>query len=119
MLMIIYCYNKCSTCKKALKFLDDNNIKYELIDIKECNPNIDILKEIKNKANVDINKLFNTSGLIYKELELSKKLSNLTDDEKYNLLASNGMLVKRPILIENDFALLGFKEEIWKKKLGL
>ena len=113
----VYCYSKCSTCKKALKFLDDNNIKYELIDIKENNPDEKVLKAIKAKANVSFNKMFNTSGLLYREYELSKKLPNMTDDEMLKLLASNGMLVKRPILIADDFALLGFKEDIWKKTL--
>ena len=112
----VYCYEKCSTCKKALKFLNDNNIKYELIDIKENNPDESILKEIKNKANVSFNKMFNTSGLLYREYELSKKLANMTDDEMLKLLASNGMLVKRPILIGDDFALIGFKEDEWMKK---
>ena len=112
----VYCYEKCSTCKKALKFLNDNNIKYELIDIKGNNPDESILKEIKNKANVSFNKMFNTSGLLYREYELSKKLANMTDDEMLKLLASNGMLVKRPILIGDDFALIGFKEDEWMKK---
>ncbi len=112
----VYCYEKCSTCKKTLKFLNDNNIKYELIDIKENNPDESILKEIKNKANVSFNKMFNTSGLLYREYELSKKLANMTDDEMLKLLASNGMLVKRPILIGDDFALIGFKEDEWMKK---
>ena len=110
----VYCYNRCSTCKKALKYLDDNNIKYELIDIKENNPNVDELKEIHNKSKKELKKLFNTSGLLYKEYELSKKLPNMTEDEMYLLLASNGMLVKRPILISDDFALIGFKEDEWK-----
>ncbi len=112
----VYCYDKCSTCKKALKFLDSNNIKYELIDIKVNNPDEEVLKGIKNKANTSFNKMFNTSGLLYREYELSKKLPNMTDDEMLKLLASNGMLVKRPILIGEDFALLGFKEDKWIEK---
>ena len=110
----VYCYSRCSTCKKALKYLEDNNIKYELIDIKENNPNVDILKEIHTKSKKELKKLFNTSGILYKEYELSKKLPNMTEDEMYLLLASNGMLVKRPILISDDFALIGFKEDEWK-----
>ena len=111
----VYCYNKCSTCQKALKFLNDNNIKYELVDIKENNPDVLELKEIHKKSNKELKKLFNTSGLLYKEFELSKKIPNMTDDEMYNLLASNGMLVKRPILIAEDFALIGFKEDEWNR----
>jgi len=110
----VYCYNKCSTCQKALKFLNENNIKYELIDIKENNPNKEILKEIHNKSKKELKKLFNTSGLLYKEYELSKKIPNMTEDEMYELLSSNGMLVKRPILIADDFSLIGFKEDEWK-----
>ena len=111
----VYCYSKCTTCQKALKFLNENNIKYELIDIKENNPNKEVLKEIHNKSNKELKKLFNTSGLLYKEYELSKKIPNMTEDEMYELLSSNGMLVKRPILISDDFSLIGFKEEEWKK----
>ncbi len=111
----VYCYSKCSTCKKALKYLDDNNIKYELIDIKENNPDKDTLKDIHNKSNKELKKLFNTSGLLYKEYELSKKLPNMTEDEMYEILSSNGMLVKRPILIADDFSLIGFKEAEWEK----
>ena len=110
----VYCYNKCSTCAKALKFLNENNIKYELIDIKENNPDKETLKEIHNKSNKELKKLFNTSGLLYKEYELSKKIPNMTEDEMLDILASNGMLVKRPILISDDFSLIGFKEEEWK-----
>ena len=115
----IYCYNRCSTCQKALKFLDDNNIKYNLIDIKENNPNLDQIKELHLKSNLDIKKLFNTSGLLYKELELSKKLNEMTLDKKHELLASNGMLVKRPILITDYNVLFGFKIDEWKKVLGI
>ena len=111
----VYCYNKCTTCQKALKFLNENNIKYEFIDIKENNPNKEILKEIHLKSKKELKKLFNTSGLLYKEYELSKKIPNMTEDEMYELLSSNGMLVKRPILIGDDFSLIGFKEEEWKK----
>ena len=110
----VYCYSKCSTCQKALKYLNDNNIKYELIDIKENNPDINTLKEIHNKSKKELKKLFNTSGLLYKEYELSKKIPNMTEDEMYELLSSNGMLVKRPILISDDFSLIGFKEDEWK-----
>jgi arsenate reductase len=115
----IYCYNRCSTCQKALKFLDENNIKYDLIDIKENNPDLNQIKELHQKSSLDIKKLFNTSGLLYKELELSKKLNEMTLDKKYELLASNGMLVKRPILITDNNVLFGFKIDEWKKVLGI
>lgn len=115
----IYCYNRCSTCQKALKFLDENNIKYDLIDIKENNPDLNLIKDLHQKSSLDIKKLFNTSGLLYKELELSKKLNDMTLDKKYELLASSGMLVKRPILIKDNNVLFGFKIDEWKKLLGI
>ncbi len=111
-----YCYPKCSTCQKALKFLNENNIDYELIDIKLNNPKEEILKEVKEKGNLEYSKMFNTSGLLYRSLELSKKIKNMTDDEMLKLLSSDGMLVKRPILIGDNFSLIGFKIEDWKKK---
>jgi arsenate reductase len=110
-------YPKCTTCKKALKYLNDHNIKYEDINIKENNPNSKELKEYIKKSNKDINKFFNTSGLKYKELNLKDKLKTMTDEEKIELLSTDGMLVKRPLLINNDIVLVGFKEEEWEKIL--
>ena len=111
-------YSKCSTCKKAKKFLIDNNIAFDDREIKE---NIPTYKEINNwikKYNIDINKLFNTSGLVYKSLNLKDKIKTMSDDEKIKLLSSNGMLIKRPLLINNNYMLIGFKENIWKEYLN-
>ena len=113
--MKIYQYPKCTTCKKALKYLDDRNKKYENINIKENNPNKKELKEYIKTSGKEINKFFNTSGLKYKELNLKEKLKTMSDEEKLDLLASDGMLVKRPILVNDNTVLVGFKEEEWAK----
>lgn len=117
--MKFYCYNKCSTCKKAKKYLDDNNIKYEYIEIKENPPKFEEIKEIILKFGKDINKIFNTSGLVYRENNYKEKLKNMTVDEKLEVLSKDGMLIKRPILLSDSFALFGFKEEEYKEKLGI
>ena len=111
--MVFIEYSKCSTCKKAKKFLDDNNIDYKDRPIKEENPTYDELKSWIEKYNIDIKKLFNTSGLIYRNLNLKDKLKDMTDDEKIKILATNGMLVKRPILLTEDNIYIGFKEREW------
>ena len=111
----VYCYSKCTTCKKALKWLDDNGVKYECLDIKEQHPDRDTLKELNAKSGLPLKKFFNTSGMLYREMELSKKLPNMNDDEMLDLLASDGMLVKRPLLITDNKVLLGFKEAEWKE----
>ncbi|MCR5741027.1 MAG: arsenate reductase family protein [Gammaproteobacteria bacterium] len=111
----VYCYDRCTTCKKALKYLDDLNISYEKIDIKSNHPSEEELRSLKEKSGYELRKFFNTSGLLYKELGLAKKMNELSDDEKYKLLSSDGMLVKRPLLISDDVILLGFKEEEYKK----
>ena len=111
------CYAKCSTCMKAKKWLDENNIKYEERDIKGDNPTADELKEWIGRSNYPIKRFFNTSGIIYRELGLKDKLDNMADDEKILLLATDGMLVKRPIIVQNDIVLVGFKEEEWNKIL--
>lgn len=108
-------YPKCSTCQKAKKFLDDRGFDYLDIDIKLQNPNYELLKEIYQKSGLDIKKFFNTSGMIYREMNLKDKLENMTEDEKLNLLASNGMLVKRPIFYNDKIVLVGFKEKDWQK----
>ena len=113
--MKIYQYPKCTTCKKALKYLDDHNKKYENINIKENNPNKKELKEYIKTSGKEINKFFNTSGLKYKELNLKDKLKTMSNEEKLDLLASDGMLVKRPILVNDNTVLVGFKEEEWAK----
>lgn len=108
--MKVYCYPKCSTCKKALKFLENNNFNFELLDISKEPPSYMELEEIINKSGLDIKKFFNTSGKLYREKNLKDKLSNMTQEEKITLLSSNGMLIKRPLLINNDLVLVGFKE---------
>lgn len=113
--MKVYCYPKCSTCKKALKFLDDNNIAYELFDIKEQNPTAEQLKEWHQMSGLPLKKFFNTSGLIYKEKKLKDVLPTLSDEEQYALLATDGMLVKRPLVIGDDFVLTGFRQAEWEE----
>ena len=109
----VYCYSKCSTCKKAIKWLEDNKINHEVIDIKENHPNEKTLKELHKKSGLPLKKFFNTSGMLYREMELSKKLPDMSEAEMYKLLASDGMLVKRPLLITDKGVMPGFKEETW------
>ena len=115
MIMIkVYCYSKCSTCKKALKWLDDRGIAYEKIDLKENNPGEAELREYHTKSGLPLKRFFNTSGMIYRDMELSKKLPSMSDDEQFALLASDGMLVKRPLLVKDDTVLTGFREKEWE-----
>jgi arsenate reductase len=108
-------YSKCSTCKKAKKYLDDNNIKYIDREIKEKTPTKDEINNWLQKYKIDINKLFNTSGIIYRELQLKDKLNNLSLDEKIDLLSKKAMLIKRPLLVTKDTLLIGFKEKEWNQ----
>ena len=110
------CYPKCTTCQKAKKWLDDNQIAYELRDIKLDRPTLDELTEWHKKSGLPLKKFFNTSGLLYKSLDLKNKLPQMSEDEMLKLLATDGMLVKRPLLIGEDFVLVGFKESDWKIK---
>ncbi len=113
----VYCYSRCTTCKKALKWLDENNIAYTLIDIKTDHPDEASLRQYYALSGLPLKRFFNTSGIPYREMGLSKKLPDMSDDEQFALLASDGMLVKRPLLVGDDFALTGFKEEEWAEKL--
>ena len=113
----VYCYSKCTTCKKALKWLDDQKIGYETIDIKEDHPDEKTLRQLYQKSGLSLRKFFNTSGMLYREMELSKKLPDMSEDEMLKLLASDGMLVKRPLLITENKVLTGFKEAEWKEAL--
>jgi len=115
--MLFFCYGKCTTCKRAEKFLKDNGITYTKRDIKTENPGFNELLEIYKKADIHIDKLFNTSGQLYRQLNLKEKLKGMGDEEKLKLLSSDGMLVKRPILLAKDFALVGFSQEKWGQKL--
>ena len=108
-------YPKCSTCKKAKKWLETNNIEFEDRHIVEQVPTIEELKTWIDLSKVDLKKWFNTSGLKYKELKLKEKLQSMSDNEKIKLLASDGMLIKRPLLISNKGIFIGFKEDEWKK----
>lgn len=114
---LFICYEKCSTCKKAQKFLDNNNISYEIRAIKEQNPTVDELKQWHKISGLPLKRFFNTSGQLYRGMELSKKLPEMSEDEQYKILASDGMLVKRPLFIDGDTVLVGFKEAEWSEKL--
>ncbi len=110
-------YPKCSTCQKAKKWLVEHNIEFEDRHIVENTPNEEELEKWIKQSNKEIKKFFNTSGLKYKELNLKDKLPNMTDKEKIKLLASDGMLIKRPLLILEDVILIGFKEKEWQEYL--
>lgn len=110
-------YPKCSTCQKAKKWLDDHGVSYEDRHIKEQNPTAEELKQWHEKSGLDIRKFFNTSGLLYKEMQLKEKLPSMTLEEKYALLATDGMLVKRPVLVMETTVLTGFKESEWEAAL--
>ena len=112
--MIVLCYPRCSTCKKATDWLDKNQVKYDYRDIAKENPSAKELKAWHKQSGLPLKKFFNTSGLKYKELGLKDKLPTMTEQEMYKLLASDGMLVKRPLVVADDKVLLGFKEEDWK-----
>ncbi|WP_312614212.1 arsenate reductase family protein [Oscillibacter sp.] len=115
--MLFVCYPKCTTCQKARAFLDAKGAAYEFRDIKTENPAEDELRVWHAKSGLPLKRFFNTSGLQYKALELSKKLPSMTEDEQFRLLATDGMLVKRPILVGADFVLVGFKEPEWTGRL--
>ena len=111
-------YPKCSTCQKAKKWLTENNIDFTDRHIVEATPSAEELREYIKKSGLDIKKFFNTSGLLYKSMNLKEKLDSMTDDEKITLLSQNGMLIKRPLLIGDNFALPGFKEDKYKALLS-
>ena len=115
--MLFACYPKCTTCQKARTFLDAKGVSYEFRDIKTENPSEDELRLWHVKSGLPLKRFFNTSGLQYKALELSQKLPSMTEDEQFRLLATDGMLVKRPILVGEEFVLVGFKEPEWTERL--
>ena len=118
--MIEYiCYPKCTTCQKAKKWLDENKIEYELRDIKLDNPTFEELTEWHKKSDLPIKKFFNTSGLLYKSMDLKNKLPQMSEDEMLKLLSTDGMLVKRPLVVGDGFVLVGFKETDWNAKIKL
>lgn len=115
--MLFVEYPKCSTCQKAKKWLDDNGVKYDDRHIKDNNPTFDELKEWYEKSGLPLKRFFNTSGMLYKSMQLKDKLPEMSEDEQLQLLATDGMLVKRPLLIGNDFVLCGFREKEWQEIL--
>jgi len=115
--MVFICYPKCTTCQKAKKWLDDKGASYTERHIVEDNPSYEELKDFYGKSGLELKRFFNTSGLLYKEMQLKDNLPTMTDDEKLKLLATNGMLVKRPLLVLGDRVLVGFKEAEWEAAL--
>ena len=113
--MNLICYPKCTTCAKAKKWLDENNVEYTERDIKLENPTADELRAWYQKSGLPLKKFFNTSGLLYKSMDLKNKLPNMNEEEMLDLLATDGMLVKRPLLIGEDTVLVGFKEAAWRQ----
>ena len=111
------CYPKCTTCQKSKQWLDDNKIEYELRDIKEENPSLEELTDWYKTSGLPLKRFFNTSGLLYKSMELKDKLPAMSEEEQLKLIATDGMLVKRPIVIGEGFVLVGFKESEWSEKL--
>ena len=116
--MLFICYPKCSTCQKAKKWLDENNIEYTQRHIVENNPTYDELKEWYEKSGLELKRFFNTSGLLYKDMKLKDKLPAMSEDEQLKLLSTNGMLVKRPLVVTKDTVLVGFKEGQWSDMLS-
>ena len=113
--MLFVCYPKCTTCQKVKKWLDEHGVTYEYRDIKEENPTEDELRDWHAKSGLPLKRFFNTSGLQYKALNLKDRLPDMSEDEQFALLSSDGMLVKRPLLISDKFVLVGFKEEEYEK----
>lgn len=115
--MLFIQYPKCSTCQRAKKWLETHNIIYVNRHIAEANPSYDELKEWYTKSGLPLKKFFNTSGLLYKNMQLKDKLPTMSEEEQLKLLASNGMLVKRPLIVDDNMVLIGFKEAEWEEKL--
>ena len=110
-------YPKCSTCQRAKKWLDSNNVEYTDRHIVEQNPTYEELKEWHKRSGLSLKKFFNTSGMLYRSLELKDKLPNMSEEEQYRMLATDGMLVKRPLIVGDDFVLTGFREQEWVEKI--
>lgn len=115
--MLVLVYRKCSTCIKALKWLEENNVEFTERPIVEENPTYEELKEWYEKSGLPLKKFYNTSGLLYKDMGLKDKLERMTENEQLKLLATNGMLVKRPLVVGEDYVLTGFKEAEWSEKM--
>lgn len=115
--MLVLVYRKCSTCQKSLKWLEDHNVKFEERPIVEENPTYEELKVWYKKSGLPLKEFFNTSGLLYKDMGLKDKLPAMSEEEQLKLLATNGMLVKRPLVVGEDFVLTGFREKEWEEKM--
>lgn len=115
--MLVLVYRKCSTCQKALKWLEANQVEFEERAIVEENPTYEELKAWYERSGLPLKKFFNTSGMLYKEMKLKDKLAEMTEEEQLKLLATNGMLVKRPFVVGDDYVLTGFKEKEWADKM--
>ena len=115
--MLVLVYRKCSTCMKALKWLEEHNVEFEERAIVEQNPTYEELKAWYQRSGMPLKKFFNTSGLLYKDMQLKDKIPQMSEDEQLQLLATNGMLVKRPLVVGEDFVLTGFKESEWEEKM--
>lgn len=115
--MLFVCYPKCSTCMKAKKWLDEQGMEYEFRDIKTDNPTAEELKLWWEKSKLPLKRFFNTSGNLYKEMKLKDRLPDMSEEEQIALLATDGMLVKRPILVADNDVLVGFREKDWEEKL--
>ena len=115
--MLFVCYPKCTTCQKARTWLDAQGVSYEVRDIKLQNPSAEELRQWWQRSGLPLKKFFNTSGLLYKEMNLKDRLKDMSEGEQLELLASDGMLVKRPVLVGDDFVLVGFKESQWEEAL--
>ncbi len=115
--MKVLVYRKCSTCRKALKWLEDHQVAFEERPIIEENPSYDELKEWYKRSGLPLKKFFNTSGMLYKQMNLKEKLKDMSEEEQLRLLATDGMLVKRPLVIGSDFVLTGFKEKEWEENI--
>lgn len=116
--MLFVEYPKCSTCKKAKKWLEEHNVEFEDRHIKEQNPSAAELRQWHAASGLALKRFFNTSGMLYRSMELKDKLPSMSEDEQFELLASDGMLVKRPILVDGDTVLVGFREKEWEQALG-
>ncbi len=115
--MLLVLYPKCTTCKKAVKWLEENGISFDARDIKEDNPSFEELSEWYKKSGLPLKRFFNTSGVLYKSMNLKEKLADMTEEEQLKLLSTDGMLVKRPLLIDGDRVLVSFKEKEWESVL--
>ena len=115
--MVVLVYRKCSTCIKALKWLEENNIEFTERPMKEENPTYEELKEWYERSGLPLKKFFNTSGLLYKDMKLKDRLPSMTEEEQLQLLATDGMLVKRPFVVGDDYVLTGFKEAEWEERM--